>query len=1105
MKCTLALVAGFLLVCANLQAQSTAQIQGTVQDPSGAAVPGAEIKAIQTDTSVVRTVITGADGVYVLTNLSVGPYRLEVNHQGFAPYLQTGIILQVASNPTVDVTLKVGATSEQVQVEANAALVDTERTGVGTVIENQRIIDLPLNGRNVFDLVQLAGAAIPESPGSGDVPGSFIIVVAGGQASGVAYNLDGATFNDQFDGTSLPFPFPDALQEFKVETSALSAQNGDHSAATVNAVTKSGTNSFHGDVYEFLRNGDLNARNFFATTPDTLKRNQFGGTLGGPIRKNKLFFFGGYEGTRIRQAPTGNIAYVPTAQMLAGDFSLYASAACNGGKALTLPAPFINDQISPSLFNPQSLALAAKLPTSTNACGKVNYSVPNNPNKWQSVGRMDYQVSDKQSIFARYNSTGYLLPPGDSTGGILASGAGGTNVLATSAAVGDTYLISPAIVNSLRISFNRISEHNLEDPSVSACQLGVNIYCYPAVASISEFSVTGAFSIGGALASPGGATPNIYQINDDVSMVRGAHQLGFGVSAEQLRSETGGYVGAQSNSVFSGVATGSPMADFFLGDLGSFSQSQFDPTVDRKNSIGLYAKDTWKLTPRLTVNLGLRWEPFIPQQAVSGNIYNFSLSAFEQGIKTTQYVNAPPGLTYPGDPGFQGYAGMHHQWNLWEPRVGLAWDPFGDGRTSIRASYGLSSDFVNTQFFNGTSAAPPFGNSIKITGPINFSNPWATYPGGNIFPYAVGANVIYAPFGSFVALNPNLKTTQVNQWNFAVQRQVGADWLLSATYVGSETEHLWGSYQVNPGTIVPSSYPLGTCPAGVTTGCNSTANLNQRRVLYLQNPAQAQDIGYMDEFADGGTASYNGLILALQKRLSRGVSISGNYTWSHCIGDESVGAALPGAGSGYLIPGDRRFDRGNCSSSSLSGLESSDRRQILNLTAIWQTPRLSGNVFRTIGSDWVLSGIYRYNSGPSLSVTTSTDRALSGQTNERPDQINSSSLCANPSPTCYINPASFATPALGTLTNMGTNNIPGPQFFQIDVMLSRNFRIKEFGTLTVRAEAFNVTNSFRAGAESNGFPNGLSGVNTVQGTATFGQITSALDPRILQFAMKFAF
>src|SRR6204780_3219277 len=336
----------FALSCAALFAQATSQIQGVVRDASGSPVPGAELKATKTDTGTVRTATSAADGGYVLSNLAIGPYRLEVGKAGFATYVQTGIVLQVNTNPTIDVSLNLGAVSQTVQVEANAAQVETENTSVGTVIENQRILDLPLNGRQATDLIQLTGAAIPAGVnGTAGFPGGQNIAIAGGLLSGVGYFLDGTIYNNPFDATNLPFPFPDALEEFKVETSTLTAQNGIHSAAAINAVVKSGTNAFHGDAFEFLRNGDMNARNFFAATRDTLKRNQFGGTVGGPILRNKLFFFAGYQGTITRQDPADATTFVPTAQMLAGNFTTWESA-CNGNKTLT--APYVNNMIPQS-------------------------------------------------------------------------------------------------------------------------------------------------------------------------------------------------------------------------------------------------------------------------------------------------------------------------------------------------------------------------------------------------------------------------------------------------------------------------------------------------------------------------------------------------------------------------------------------------------------------------------------------------------------------------------------------------------------------------------------------------------------------------------------
>src|SRR5579863_10259307 len=299
----------------------TAQIQGTVLDSTGSAVPGADVKATQTATGAVRNVTSGADGAYVLTNLPIGPYRLEVSKAGFTTYVQTGITLQVNTNPTVEVSLKVGNVSEQVQVEANAALVETQATGVGNVMDNRRILELPLNGRVATDMIQFTPAVIVQGvAGNGGYPNTQQYVINGGQSFGDAFWQDGSVFNNPWDNANMPFPFPDALQEFKVETSALTAQNGIHSGASITAVTKSGSNSFHGDAFDFFRNGDMNARNFFAPTRDTLKRNQFGGTIGGPVKKDKLFFFFGYQGTITHQTAYSN-DFIPTPGMIQGDFS----------------------------------------------------------------------------------------------------------------------------------------------------------------------------------------------------------------------------------------------------------------------------------------------------------------------------------------------------------------------------------------------------------------------------------------------------------------------------------------------------------------------------------------------------------------------------------------------------------------------------------------------------------------------------------------------------------------------------------------------------------------------------------------------------------------
>ncbi|HEV2274281.1 MAG TPA: carboxypeptidase-like regulatory domain-containing protein, partial [Acidobacteriaceae bacterium] len=387
-----AIVAAILISLASgaafAQAVNNAQIHGAVQDPTGAVVSGAQIKATHTETGEVRSTVSGSDGSYVLPGLPIGGYELQVTSPAFSKYVQSGIVLQVGDNVQVNVTLQVGSVSQEVHVSSNASMVETQDTSVSEVVDQKRIVDLPLNGRQATDLILLTGgAAEPPNAASRDVTthdyvNSVAVSVSGGQINGNNYLLDGADHNDSHSNINLPFPFPDALQEFSVQTSGISARYGLHPGSVVNAVTKSGTNSFHGDLFEFYRTAGLDARDYFASARDNLHRNQFGGTAGGPIRKDKIFVFGGYQGTRIRTAPAETISFVPTAAALAGDFSTLESAACqSSGKAKQLinPStgqPFPNNFISPSLFTAPSLNLLKVIPVSTDPCGKLTYAIP---------------------------------------------------------------------------------------------------------------------------------------------------------------------------------------------------------------------------------------------------------------------------------------------------------------------------------------------------------------------------------------------------------------------------------------------------------------------------------------------------------------------------------------------------------------------------------------------------------------------------------------------------------------------------------------------------------------------------------------------------------
>ncbi len=1097
---TIAKLGLFLVFAASVWAQAVSQIQGTVQDASGAAVPGAEVKATQIATGTVRTTLSAADGNYVLPNLPIGPYTVEVAKQGFTKYVQTGIVLQVATSPTIDIALNVGQVSEQVNVEANASQVETQTTSVGSVMETERVLELPLNGRNSADLIQNLGAAVNTGVAGGassrSMNGGVGYSVAGGQSYGVSYQLDGSLHNNPFDNLNLPLPFPDALQEFKVETSALTAQNGMHASAAVNAVTKSGTNEFHGDAFEFLRNGAVNGHAYFSKIADNLKRNQYGGTVGGPIKKNKLFVFGAYQGTKTRVFTPDNTAFVPTLKMLqTGDF--------NG--CATLKAPAVGNVLDPATFNQASIKLVQKLGfTGPAPCGFLSFGIPTATNEYQVVARTDYQISDKQTLFGRYMATAYAQPPPYSLDqNLLNTIQGGRDNLAQSVTLGHTYLISSTTVNSFRATVNRTGIQRTNADIVSAPDLGVKIFSYMPHYLIE--TMTSGFNIGGGTENAANFRTTTYQLSDDVNLVRGAHQFAFGATLNQWRSAAYANVRSPGTFTFSGALTGNGLADFLIGNLSgttsSYLQSAPNTLIAQEWYFGAYAQDTWKITPRLTLNYGVRWEPWFPQQLTNNAVYNFDYSRFYAGTRSTVFKNAPAGFTFPGDQGFVEQSGMNKRWGNLGPRVGLAWDPKGDGRMSIRASYGLAYDFVNGQFYINTANAPPWGSETRITGNVPFDDPFGSSAAAaqgitNIFPVSFSVNAPFSVVGPFIALKPNMRNPETHTWNVSVQRQVGSAWLFSASYIGTETEHIWVSTAGNPGVFGPGA---------------TTANLQARRVLTLSGNPDAKYIGFLDFFDDGGTQSYNGMLLSAQRRLTRGLSMNANYTWSHCIGDFTQGGQTPNVGTGYIDPNNRRYDRGPCSGATSY---SSDRRHIFNLTAVAETPRFANNMARMLGTGWKVSGIYTAVSGAPINVTTTTDVLQSGASAQRPNLVGDpygsglTRYLVN-QPTALSAGSPFQLPAGGTLGSLGRFALIGPSFWNISMALSRSFRIIEHQSLEVRAEAFNLTNSLHAG-------NPTTNLNS----ALFGQITSTYsnsngqgpqagatsnDSRVMQFALKYVF
>ncbi len=1105
------------------QSVSTSQVSGTVRDSSGSVVPGALVRLTQTTTSQVHTVTSGGDGSYLIPNLPIGPYSLQVTKEGFRSYVQNGIVLEISTNPLVNVTLEVGSVSQTVTVEVSAHMVETTNTGVGQLIDQQRVVDLPLNGRQPTQLIILAGGAT--NAVAGDLQSNknyptVAISVSGGLPNGISYLLDGSTHNDPFNNLNLPIPFPDALQEFKVETSSLPAQYGQHASAAVNAVTKSGGNSFHGDAFEFVRNYLFNGRNSYADPVklgrDHLKRNQFGGTLGGPIVRDKLFFFAGFQQNTVRSSSPQS-ALVPTTTMMSGDFSACASP----GKPL--PAPFVANKVSPSLFSTTALNLLKFVPilddSAKPTCGaNLSYATTGNTSEEEGIGRIDYEINSKQTLYARYFIGNYSAPTTWDNVNVLELNQVVQANRVQSLAIGDNYSFSPHLLNSLHITGNRTYALRGMVPYFSATDLGSQVSSI--IPKFVGISVSNGFSIGTGANNPGYFNSTSYQAADDITLLHGTHQFTFGVNYIFSIMNTDNNRPTNGQFSFTGAIYGNGYADMLLGDqpvggvagtggVDGFVQGNTDRENDRSNYIGLYAQDSWRATPHFTLNFGLRWEPFLPEHNVNQQVQHFGMAAFSAGTASTVFANSPAGLSYPGDTGFPGNSNTFGKYDDFEPRVGLVWDPKGDGRMTIRAGYGVFYDTPQLFFFTRFSNNPPWGAQISLVN-VPFSDPWANYPtaGANADPFpalnAVSKTMVFPHFGVYVNAPLHMQPMNLQQWNLSIQKQLGS-WLFSATYLGNKATHFWMGQEANPAVyipgVVPASGPSAACPgSGVGKPCSTTTNTNRRRVLEQANFAQGQFYATIGNVNDGGNESYNGFLLSAQHRLTKNFSILANWTWSHCFSSPETTEIT---GPTYINPANPAADRSNCSS---------DRRHIVNVSFIVNTPKFSNRALEAVVGNWQFSTIFTGETGNFSTITTTSDVALSGIGNQRPEQEQSNFYTNTYSSNgLYLNKAAFCVPTtavpvcpkgltFGGYSNMSPLNVLNPGMIEVDTALVRSFKIRESQEVQFRWEVFNLPNRTNLLAPVTSINSSLFG--------TFANAPGGQTPnqaRIMQFALKYVF
>ncbi|MGH9661125.1 MAG: carboxypeptidase regulatory-like domain-containing protein, partial [Bryobacteraceae bacterium] len=881
--------------------QEAGQIVGILTDSSGAVVPGATVKAVEVNTSFVRTVITGADGQYVLPLLRPTRYELTVEASGFRTFRRAGIELLANQSLTLNVSLEVGAVTETVNVAGAAVQVDTSTSTLSGVVDNSRILEMPLNGRDVARLSAMVPGTVVASVSAEtgkSVPGAVRISANGSRDRSVFFRLDGATNTDTYFQENQSFPFPDAVQEFSIQTSNFTAAHGGNSGAVVNVVTRSGTNSLHGGAFEFVRNRVFNARNTFNTTQDFLKRNQFGAFGGGPIRvpgydgRNRTFFFMGWQGTRIRNQATSLSTFAPTIDQRLGNFNT-CGPACD--RVTTLRDPlggvFPNKQIPVSRFDPAAVKVNSRIPAA-GGDGLSRIPRPINHGLDQGVVKVDHQLTSQERLSARYfidhfNNAGTfdssnLLSYRNPT---LASRVRNQN-----AVVSWTRTIHAGMLNDLHFGFSRV--HAARGPFFSGVpsmqELGVRLPIYPTLPSISEINVSGFFNIGDNLEAKFPRT--MFELGNQTNWVRGRHSLSFGGVVNRNRADIVNEFRRAGHFVFtadtSAGSTGLSMADYFLGRLKSLDQGTGEYKFNRVSYPALYFQDDWKVAPRLTLNLGMRYEPTPPWHETRGRIMLFRVEDYLNGVQSTKFRNAPTGETFRGDPGFP-RDGTEGDYNNVAGRFGFAWDVFGDGKSSLRGGAGMFYDqAILGEFNNGAVNAPPWSIRLNVAEPQGpFSDP---YRGRSDFNLVRIENIglADAPFPRPVLVETydrRQETALTYNWHLTVEREFLPEWLGRVAYVGSATNYGRTTINLNPARYV----------AGDNRGTDA------RRLF-------APVYGNINMFDQDRRSYYHSMQASLTKRFSRGFTVLANHTWSKATDNYSnvVPYTIPDTSRLHWGPGD---------------------------------------------------------------------------------------------------------------------------------------------------------------------------------------------------------
>lgn len=1036
-----------------LTAQGTATIFGTVLDSSGAVVPGARILVRNVETGLEREARTHETGGYVVSQLPVGLYAVTCEAQGFKSASQDGIRLQVDENRRADFRLELGAITETVTVQGTVAQVETREGALKEVVDAERIVTLPLNGRNPIELQYLvAGVGARTDRGQQQNPS---VSINGSRTNANNYTLDGGDNHDPYFNSPAAFPNPDALQEFSIQTNAYSADRGRNAGVIMNAITKSGTNELHGGVFEFLRNEKLNARNFFALAVPPFKRNQYGATLGGPVLRNKLFYFGSYQGTRERSAPGSITATVLSPAEREGNFAEILPRTLRDPAGGTFPGNIIPK----SRLHAASLKfLDAFIPLPNRPGNLYSFASQQSVDDEQAIAKADYNLSDSHRFYGRllYNYNNTKQAAGN-VPGFLA----GIDYRNWSLVVSDTLIVSAAVLNTATFAFADIDRVQVPivPKNLTWMDLGANFTRatagdYPAAHDTNVQGYFNAFS-----RFPLNHFRQNYAFSDTLSVNRGGHFLRLGGEVRRSLLDLQELFRCDPYVLFRNQFSGDAAADFLLGRPSQIQQIAETSNQPRTWEIAAFVQDDWKVAPRLTLNLGFRWDPFLPFVDVTDKFSQVRL-----GFRSTRFPTAPAGVAFAGDPGIP-RAMVANRWPGLGPRFGFAYDLFGRGRTALRGGYGIFYSKIRQQAHNQISNNQPFSLLLTIDSPPQgLANPYSET--GNPFPFQAPRNAQEVEKYRWVLpmeirqWNPDFRNAIVQQWNLNVQQEIAGSYIVTVAYVGSKGNHLYMQNQANPGIF------------------GRTGNLNQRRPLY---PA----FGSIIDMSSQGNSTFHSLQLTVNKRLTRGFTVLANYTFGKLLDDASSDGDAP------ANPWNIAADKGH------SDLDITHR---FVASYIWQLPRLEGRgvVLRRLLGDWEVNGIVTLESGRWLTVTSGQDRSASGVNEDRADVVGAWRLPGERSKdekmARWFNPDAFAVNAPGTFGTAGRNIIPGPGQVEITFGVFKNIPLRESHRLQFRTEIFNLFNTVNLGNP-----------NTNRSSGNFARITSAGAPRVFQLALKYVF